>query len=185
MTIRALAFASCLVFGIAGAAGACAQVPHGGLKGDALNAFFRNEQLTVHAPADQPVVLMDSHEVYGGVAVAGARHDWVLLQQGGHPCQYTLEFDQPVISFEFNRSLLVAGPSGVTHPVWTATALDSAGRTLSSVGEARIASDSDVPARRFTLTGPQIKSVVFWGDDRGVDGFCNVVIDTPNMIVPG
>ncbi len=88
-----------------------------------------------------------------------------------------MEFDRPQATVSFNRSRLIAGPSGITHPVWTATAQDTSGHVLSTVGEARIASYSDVPANRFTLTGPEIKRVIFWGDDHGVDGFCNVVID--------
>jgi hypothetical protein len=127
------------------------------------------------------VVLMDSRYVYGGDALAGARGDAVLLQQGGHPCQYAMVFDQAAISFAFNRSRLVAGPSGVTHPVWTATAMDASGRALGSVGEAEIRSYSDVPAQRFTLSGPGIARIVFWGDDKAFDGFCNVVIDTTDV----
>jgi hypothetical protein len=185
MNLRLRISAACLAFALAAPVAYAQELPHGGLKGDALNAFFRGEHITIHAPSDQPVALIDSHEVYGGVAIAGARYDWVLLQSGGHPCQYTLEFDDPQTTVEFNRSRLVAGPSGVTHPVWTATAQDEAGNILSKVGEARIASYADVPASRFTLTGPGIKRIVFWGDDRGVDGFCNVVIDTVNTTSPG
>jgi len=151
------------------------------LKGDALAAAFRSLGISFEAPADQPLVLMDSHDVYGGDAVAGARGDMVLLQQGGHPCQYAMVLDRAAAEFDFNRSNLVAGPTGVTHPVWTATAMDANGHALSSVGEAEIRSYSDVPAHRFILSGPGITRVVFWGDDKGVDGFCNVVTDTVDV----
>jgi hypothetical protein len=155
-----------------------------GVRGDALNAAWRAKGITVHAPADQPVVLMSIKDVYGGAAVTSQNLGLVLVQQGGHPCQYTMEFDQPLVSLAFSRARLLAGPSGVTHPVWTATALDSSGRVLSTVGEARIASYSDVPASSLMLRGPGIKQVVFWGDDRGVDGFCNVVLDTLIVTTP-
>ena len=156
-----------------------------GLRGDALNAAVRSRGITLIAPADQPLVLHDESEVYGGLAVAGARGGAVLVQEGGHPCQYTMQFDVAEVSVAFNRSYLKAGPTGVTHPVWTATAYDASGRVLSQVGEARIASYQDVPAHRFTLTGAGITRIVFWGDDHGVDGFCNVVTDTVDMTAPG
>lgn len=154
--------------------------PKEGIKGDALNEGFRPLGITIFAPADQPVVMMDSNNVYAGAAVDGARGDMVLVQQGGHPCHYTMEFDEAQAEVAFNRSRLLAGPSGITHPVWTATAQDESGATLSRVGEAEIRSYSDVPASRFTLTGPNIKRVVFWGDNKAFDAFCNVVIDTVN-----
>ena len=170
-----------LALALTAAAATAQDFPREGVKGDALNAAFRDKGITFEAPADQPVVLMDSRYVYGGDALAGARGDVVLLQQGGHPCQYAMVFDQPAVSFAFNRSRLVAGPNGVTHPVWTATAEDANNAALSSVGEAEIRSYSDVPANRFTLTGPGIKRIVFWGDDKGFDGFCNVVTDSTDV----
>ena len=159
-------------------------MPAAGVSGSALNAAFRPLGVTFETPPGQPLVAFDVHAVSGGVAVAGARADIVLVQQGGHPCQYTMELDNPQIRVVFNRSQLIAGPSGITHPVWNATAQDANGATLSSVNEAEIRSYVDVPSRRFTLTGPGIKRIVFWGDDKGVDGFCNVVIDTIDMLAP-
>jgi hypothetical protein len=174
---------------VVGGWGAAAQefpdpMPAKGVSGDALNAALRRLGVTIEAPPGQPVVALDSHAVYGGDSVAGARGDIVLVQQGGHPCQYTMELDTPQTRVSFNRSELIAGPNGVTHPVWNATALDESGATLSSVSEAEIRSYVDVPARRFTLTGPGIKRIVFWGDDNGFDAFCNVVIDTVDMLAP-
>ncbi|MDB5474493.1 MAG: hypothetical protein JWP49_4 [Phenylobacterium sp.] len=152
-------------------------VPSQGLRGAAMNAAFRRRGITIVAPGDQPVAMMDSRYVYGGKAVGGARGNIVLLQTGGHPCQYVMEFDQPRASYSFSRSQLIAGPSGITHPVWTATAQDAYGRKLSSVGEEEIRSFSDVPTQRFHLAGPAIKRIVFWGDHRGFAAFCNAVID--------
>jgi hypothetical protein len=155
-----------------------------GLRGPALLDAFRAQGMTLSAPSDQPVVLYNQSEVYGGLAVSGARGGAVLVQEGGHPCQYTVMFDVAKISVAFNRSYLKAGPNGITHPVWKATAYDANGRQLSQVGEERIASYQDVPDRRFTLTGPGISRIVFWGDDHGVDGFCNVVVDTMDTVSP-
>ncbi len=181
MKTQLAAMAAGLALALTAAAATAQDFPREGVKGAELNAAFRSKGITFDAPADQPVVLMDSHDVYGGDALAGARGDVVLLQQGGHPCQYAMVFDRPAVDFAFNRSRLVAGPSGVTNPVWTATAMDADGHALSSVGEAEIRSYSDVPAQRFTLTGRDIARVVFWGDDKAFDGFCNVVIDTVDV----
>jgi hypothetical protein len=160
-------------------------LPATGLRGQALNDMLRSHGITLMAPADQPVVIFDQNDVYDGQAIEAGRGGVVLLQQGGHPCEYTLELANPLASVSFNRSYLKAGPSGVTQPVWSVTAFDGSGRTLSSVGEAEIRSYSDVPARRFTLTGPGIRRLVVWGDDKAFDGFCNVVIDSIDLIHPG
>lgn len=178
MNHRYAAFGLALALTAVSAARADDDFPRDGIKGDALNAAFRQKGITIFAPADQPVVMMDSRYVYGGQSLAGARGDMVLVQQGGHPCHYMMEFDAPIESFEFNRSRLIAGPNGITHPVWSATAQDDRGATLSVVNEDEIRSYSDVPARRFTLTGPGIKRILFWGDDKAFDAFCNVVIDS-------
>jgi tetratricopeptide (TPR) repeat protein len=152
-----------------------------GLGGVELEAALRAQGMTLTVPADQPVHLMNQNDVYGGGVVVAARGNNVLLQNGGHPCQYTLGFTEPLASLSFNRSQLKAGTSGVTHPVWKATAFATGGSTLGSVGEAEISSMSDVAAQRFTLNGPGISQVTFWGDDRAVDGFCNVVIDSMDI----
>ena len=129
------------------------------------------------APPDQPVLLMNQDNVAGGGVVAASRGSNVMLQNGGHPCQYTLSFAAPYGSLSFNRAQLKAGKSGVSHPVWTATAYGAKGAVLSTATEPEIRSAVDVPAKHFTLNGPGISRVTFWGDDKAFDGFCNVVID--------
>ena len=131
------------------------------------------------APPDQPVCIESRDLLYGGAATGtSTRLDLVFVQSGGHPCQYTVEWNSPVREVRLTRSALKAGPSGVTHPIWTATAYNSSGNEVASTGEQEIRSFVDVPARTFTLYGADIKRVVFWGDDRGFDGFCNVVLDS-------
>ncbi len=176
---------SLVVMCLAAAFATCASAQGSqGASGEELAALMRSRGMTLYAPADQPVVMMDQGELYAGQAVAGARGGVVFVQQGGHPCRYSIGFDEPPVSVTFNRSYLKAGPSGITHPVWTATAYDATGRQLSQVGEDEIRSYQDVPARNFTLTGPGIAQIVFWGDDKGFDAFCNVVIDTVNLFRP-
>ncbi|MDE1987269.1 MAG: hypothetical protein KGL29_08505 [Alphaproteobacteria bacterium] len=148
--------------------------------GDRLSEMVHAQRgMTITSTPDQPVCLETRDLLYGGAATGpSTRIDAVFVQSGGHPCQYTVGWDSPVTEVRFTRSALKAGPSGVTHPVWQATAYDSAGRQVATVGEAEIRSYSDVPSRAFTLDGSGITHVVFWGDDRGVDGFCNVVLDS-------
>jgi hypothetical protein len=177
-TLVSRAAAGLLVLAAAPLSTSADELPPEGLKGETLNAALRAQGVTIFAPPDQPVVLINASRVYQGASTNGGRGEEVLVQQGGHPCSYTMEFDQPLSQLAFNRSRLLAGPNGITHPVWTATAQDAAGRTLSSVGEDEIRSMSDLPSRRFVLQGPGIKRVVFWGDDRGFDAFCNVITDT-------
>jgi hypothetical protein len=175
---------SIVIASLALAVGGWAAQSQAGTSGAVLHQLFRDRGMTLDDPPDQPVGMMNQSEVYGGQSVSGARGGGVFVQSGGHPCRYAIGFDQPKSQITFNRSYLIAGPSGITHPVWTATAYDAAGRQLSQVGEDEIRSYQDVPARNFTLTGPDISRVVFWGDDRGFDAFCNVVIDTINLYSP-
>ena len=139
--------------------------------------------MTITSAPDQPVCMETRDLLYGGGATGpSTRIGIVLVQSGGHPCEYTVGWDSPVTEVRFTRSALKAGPSGVTHPVWQATAYDSDGRQVASTGEAEIRSYSDVPARTFTLEGAGITRVVFWGDDHGFDGFCNVVLDSIDFL---
>jgi len=142
-------------------------VPSHELGGADLNAGLRAQEMTLVAPLDQPVVLIDEKDVSDGEAVIATQGRNVLMQNGGHSCQYTLSFvERPHQAISFNRSHLVAGPSGITHPVWTATAFDANGRILSSVSEPEIRRFTDVPAKRFTLNGPGINRITFWATTR-------------------
>lgn len=143
----------------------------------AFTATIGSVGISVSAPADQPVCQEDQSQLYGGQATSAKIDGLVVVQQGGHPCSYQMSFDEPLSSFAFERAYLKAGPSGITHPIWSATAYDASGRLLGTTGENEIRSFSDVPEQTFTLRGPGITRVVFWGDDKGFDGFCNVVID--------
>ena len=152
--------------------------------GTALSDMMHAQRgITLTSARDQPVCLESRDLLYGGNATGpSTREDAVLVQSGGHPCQFTMEWDSPVTEVRFTRSALKAGPSGVTHPVWQATAYDVYGRQVATTGESEIRSYTDVPARSFTLDASNIKRVVFWGDDRGFDGFCNVVLDSIDFV---
>jgi hypothetical protein len=169
-----------------GAGGAGAQgLPSNGVQGSQLSSLLREQGVTLISPPDEPVVLFDENDVADARALRLSPGGFALLQHGaGKPCDFVLEFKRPVGSISFSRSYLKASRGGARHPYWTATAYDEEDHPLGSVGELRIKSHADVPAKRFTLPGPWIKRVVFWGDGRVSSGFCNVVVDTVDAIGP-
>jgi hypothetical protein len=162
------------------ASAACADdMTTGGLTGLDLYNHFREQGVTIVSPPTQPVTLIAPNRAYDGHPMGPDATSAVLLQTGdGHPCDYTLGFDRPVRSVSFNRSSLHAGAGGVTHPYWTVVAFGDEDRPIASVGELRIRSRHDVPARHFTLNGPGITRLVFWSDGKGAGEVCNVVVDS-------
>jgi hypothetical protein len=177
-TVSRSALAFALVAALtAGAASAQTVRPYG-VRGSTLYNLLRADGVTLTLWPQQSLTMFDQDDAGDGHAIGLA--NGALKQRGSDQCQYSMVWDQPQMSVSFNRSQLKAGHGGVAHPVWTATAFDYIGRPLGSVGELAIHSRRDVPAHRFTLKAMGIKQVVFWGKNRGVDGLCNVAIDTVN-----
>jgi hypothetical protein len=175
-TVSRSALAFALVAALtAGAASAQTVRPYG-VRGSTLYNLLRADGVTLTLWPQQSLTMFDQDDAGDGHAIGLA--NGALKQRGSDQCQYSMVWDQPQMSVSFNRSQLKAGHGGVAHPVWTATAFDYIGRPLGSVGELAIHSRRDVPAHRFTLKAAGIKQVVFWGDNRGADGLCNVAIDT-------
>jgi len=161
--------------------------PHG-VSGAALNALFAPYGVTVSAHDPSSVSLVDQRNVYGDQAIdinsternaneqTGVLHN-VLMQSGGNPVSYSLSFASPIHAFAFVRAGLMAGPSGVSHPEWWATAYDANANALASVHENEIRSMTNVPSRRYALaSATPIAFITFVGDDRKFDGFANIVI---------
>ena len=171
-SILALAVVTALV---ASAASAQTVRPYG-VRGAALYNLLRADGVTLTLWPQQSLTMFDQDDAGDGHAIGLA--NGAFTQRGSDQCQYSMVWDQAQTSVSFNRSQLKAGRGGVAHPVWTATAFDDIGRPLGSVGELAIHSRRDVPAHRFTLKAAGIKQVVFWGDNRGATGLCNVAIDT-------
>jgi hypothetical protein len=158
---------------------------------DALNAFGKaagvgDKQLADYlagfgiklvASTAQRIAAFDERNIYEGKAVKATSGRSVLMQQGGRPVSYTLEFSEPVKSISFNRVALIAGPSGIVHPTWKATALDKAGHTVATAGEDVVRSYANVPAKTFTLSGAGIVRLVVTGDHRGFAAFSSLVLD--------
>jgi hypothetical protein len=157
---------------------------------DALNAFGQTRGIGDKALADYLAgfgikvaastarfAAFDDRNIYEGKAVKASSGRGVLMQQGGNPVSYTLEFAAPLKSIRFDRVALIAGPSGITHPIWKATAQDAAGKVVATAGEDEIRSFSDVQAKTFTLAGSNIRKLVVTGDHKGFAAFSSVVLD--------
>jgi hypothetical protein len=122
------------------------------------------------APATSRVVIKNNIALYGGQAVAPKASQNILIQENSGedpnsinvPASFTLVFDKPVTSVSFVRpALFPETDSGVTHPAWSAHALDSNGHELSSYDEALIRKlkPHDVPALVVTLTAPAFEDI--------------------------
>lgn len=96
---------------------------------------------------------------------------------GQIPNTFTLNFPVPLSGLSFTRPQLLTGPSGVTHPQWTATALNSVDVAVVSVGQDLIASFVDVPAQTFTLGGTGIEKLRFDSNNFAFASTVAVVVD--------
>ena len=127
-------------------------------------------------PEDSEIVLVSNRGLYGGAAVVPTFSENILTQisTGNVLASFTLTFAEPVDAFSFVRPQLFRDTkSGVTHPAWTAVALDGNGRPLSSVSQGLFRSLDQMPgdtsAKTYTLTTPnfdRIAAVRFESDPR-------------------
>jgi len=125
------------------------------------------------------VGIANSAATYNGQATQAASMPNVLTQCGsaGQALSYMMNFPVALDHLTFTRPLLLTGPSGITHPQWSAHALDATGHELATVGEALISSFSDVPAQIFTLNGPGIRAIRFDSNAFNFAAFAAVLID--------
>jgi hypothetical protein len=143
-------------------------------------------------PSESQLVIVNNLGLYSGQAVKPATSQNMLTQihTGNIPASFTLEFSEAFSSVSFTRpALFPATESGITHPAWSAHALDNAGNELSSQSEALTRSFSDVPARTYTLSAPngkRISAVRFDSDprlnDRPFAAFSTVLIESLTMV---
>lgn len=123
-------------------------------------------------PEGTKVVLINNLAVYQGDAVRPTTSQNFLTQVDttNAPASFTLVFSEPIDSLIFTRpALYPATDSGITHPAWSAHALDAAGRELSLQSEGITRSFENVPAQRYTLRRPgfdRIAAVRFDSDPR-------------------
>ena len=110
-------------------------------------------------PPDSKVVLVNNLGLYGGQGVHPTTSQNLLTQfeTGNVPASFTLRFNRPASSVSFVRPRLYPETeSGITHPAWSAHALDANGNELSSQSEGLLRCDyrHEVPARTYTLHAP-------------------------------
>jgi TIR domain len=110
-------------------------------------------------PADSKIVLINNLGLYGGQGVHPTTSQNLLtqLETGNVPASFTLQFKQPGATVSFVRPRLYPETeSGITHPAWSAHALDADGNELSSQSEGLLRCDyqHEVPARTYTLHAP-------------------------------
>lgn len=123
-------------------------------------------------PQGSKIVLINNLVVYQGDAVRPTTSQNLLTQvdTDNVKASFTLVFSESAASVSFTRpALYPATKSGITHPAWSAHALNAAGEELSSQIEGLIKSYEDVPARQYTLRAPGvdvIKAVRFESDPR-------------------
>lgn len=113
-------------------------------------------------PKASEVVLVNNRALYQGRAVKPTVSQNILTQinTNNDPASFTLRFREPFASVRFVRpALYPATESGITHPAWSAHALDAEGRELSSQSEGLTRSFSDVPARAYTLIAPAFDGI--------------------------
>lgn len=116
-------------------------------------------------PADSKIVLINNLGLYSGQGVHPTTSQNLLTQfeTGNVPASFTLRFDRPASSVSFVRPRLYPETeSGITHPAWSAHALDADGNELSSQSEGLLRCDyrHEVAARTYTLHAPAFAPIV-------------------------
>jgi hypothetical protein len=165
--------------------------------GATLARLFAQYGVTFSSEPPDTVFVNDDRDIYGGNYHGGAVvvnmatwrlfridardasfwHNVLVQSNGNNTASFTLSFAHPVRMIRFIRAGLLAGGTGVTQAEWTAVAADSAGSTVATAHEDRIASYSSVPPKSFDLIGSSpIASVTFYGDNRAAAGFTNLVL---------
>ena len=134
------------------------------------------------------VVIDNAKNFYEGRALAASSQPNVLTQiNSNDPVSYTLKLAKPAKLVKFTRPALLAGPTGITFPEWRAEAYNEKGELLSDVGEplgSGAAYYSNVPARTFTLKGPDIRAVKFRSNNWHFAAFSALVIDDLVLVLP-
>jgi hypothetical protein len=147
----------------------------GPITGAPLASYLAGFGITLTAAGSGASVgIYDDRTVYGGGVIGATTGHNLLLEGGGFPVSETLTFANPLLSFQFDRVSSIN--SGNTFPIWSATAYDPSNLPLSTVGESF--RSGSFAAQTFVLTGPDIASVTFTGNDFGFAGFANEPIDT-------
>jgi hypothetical protein len=122
-------------------------------------------------PAGSEVILINNRGLYEGKGVFPTASQNFLTQVNtkNEPASFTLRLSTPAKSVTFMRPQLYPyTESGITHPAWSAHALDAANNELSSQSESLTRqmpsrdgkSEDDVPAQTYALRAPGFSPIV-------------------------
>ena len=122
-------------------------------------------------PAGSEVVLINNRGLYEGKGVFPTASQNFLTQVNtkNEPASFTLRLSAPAQSVTFMRPRLYPyTESGITHPAWSAHALDAGNNELSSQSESLTRrmpsrdgkSADDVPAQTYALRAPGFSPIV-------------------------
>lgn len=146
-------------------------------------------------PESSEMVIMNNRGLYEGGSVRPTTSQNFLTQinTGNVVASYLLTFANPPDAFSFTRpALYAATSSGITHPGWSAVALDARGGQLSAQSEGLIRSRSTVQAQTYTFRAPgfdRIAAIRFESDPR-LDGkpfaaFSTLLIERLTLVRDG
>jgi hypothetical protein len=122
--------------------------------------------------------VLDENNLSGSAAGIPSSPPNLFTQAGlNTPVKFVFIFNTPLGGFGFTRAGLAAGPAGVSHPAWTAYALNASGKVIETVSEPLIFSLENVPPRSFQLTGGDIARVRFESDSQGIASFSAILLD--------
>jgi hypothetical protein len=125
----------------------------------AAEAYLSRQGITVpmRSPDSSRMVITSSLGLYSGRAVERGRTEHFLTQQADgttEPVSFTLAFARPPRRVGIYRAALwAATESGVTHPGWTAEAIDASGRVIDRKEETLFGNYKPIPGRLLTLDG--------------------------------
>jgi len=123
----------------------------------AAEAYLRRLGIVVTArvPDSARIIITSSLGLYQGRATEAGKTEHFLtltVESGTEPVSFTLAFDKPPRRVGLTRARLwAATQSGVTHPQWTAEAIDMSGTVIDKVEEELVRSFTTVPGKQFML----------------------------------
>lgn len=147
--------------------------------------------VTDTVPAQSKLIITNNLALYAGTALHPTTTQNFLYQKDtdNAPASFKLLLKKPCQTFSFTIPILLAATkSGISHPAWSAHALDNEERELSSQSEGLRRSHSNVPSRTYTLESPgfnRIAAVRFDSDPRlngkPFSAFSSIVIERLTM----
>lgn len=126
--------------------------------------YLKKSGVSIEAvnPPESRVVFVNNLGLYEGKAIRPTTSQNFLTQidTSNVPATFKLVFSEPLESVSFTRPNLYADTrSGVTHPSWSAHALDTNGQEVASVSEGLTRSfDAKEPAT-YTLRAPGFEGI--------------------------